>query len=379
MGHRCFYLAVCLVCAFAWMVAGGCGGGGGTPAPRQQEFIPFGVTFCQYDYQGFGGDPLNLTTPVPPFSQPNTEFGGALLQFDAPPGTYWFNTLIQNGTTEWQIQNLPLVAPGGPFEVRLPIDLSDFQSAPGQDVSQLNHASALSVLPLPDPPTDFLTAPVLDYSIDFQTGIRGVLVPAPGPASQPFQISYSFGGLFSIDAGGHGTFTNQECGKNECCPAAVSNSLRTIGVGTDAQNDIETCKGLTEWDADGVAVDWPVAKGAATAGAPYNIDTNVIKPGATEADRIQMFCDIIDALKAGKDVEVDNPWHVAMVTSAAKITIGGKTYYVLHVAHDTSQGKAGGVVNEPIFYDPATNMFSGGTAGFFPGSILCQFTIESKK
>ncbi|MDA1193738.1 MAG: hypothetical protein O2894_00990 [Planctomycetota bacterium] len=374
------WLGVALVLGVVVTLGFSSGCGSSSPAPQSavQTFIPHLVTFCQYDYQNFGGDPTNPTAPIPPLNAPNSPFGGALVQFNAPPGMYFLNSLIQNGTTEWQIENLPLISPGGQVEFRVPIALDDFQAVPNENVPFLNHATELTTLPLPLPPTNFLTAPVLDYLVEFQTGIQNAVVPVPDPPSQPFKFAYTLGSLFSYTTGGHAVYTNQECGRNECGPAAVSNSLKTIGVGTDAQNSIAACKGLTGWTAGGVPANWPVGKGAATAGAPYNLTTTVHKPGATAAERIQLFCDILDALAAGKDVEVDNPTHVAMVVSATKVTIGGTTYYVLNVAHDTSQGAAGGVVTEPLFYDPASNKFFGGTAGFFHNSILDQFTIEAK-
>lgn len=195
----------------------------------------------------------------------------------------------------------------------------------------------------------------------------------------------------TFECGMHAKFTNQECGKNECCPAAVSNSLKTIGVSTapgpmnmppGGPLEIDDMKGPTQWNANGCPIMWFTNKGAALM-ASHGVTTTstalstAMTPAGTAA-RTQTICDMLDALNAGKDVEVQNGHHIAMVTGIWKITIGGKTSYFVAVAHDTNQGNPGGTLNETLGYDPSTNTLSGGVAGFFPGTSPTHFTVETK-
>ena len=124
-------------------------------------------------------------------------------------------------------------------------------------------------------------------------------------------------------------------------------------------------------------IDWFTNKGASLL-ASHGVTTATTAVPATEAGRITTLDDMLKALNDGKDVEVQNGHHIAMVTGVWKLTIGGRTSYFIDVAHDTKQGSAGGTVNEMLEYDPATNTFSGGVPGFFPGTSPTHFTVETK-
>ena len=349
------------------LMVGACGGGS-KKSPAEPVFFPLsGAMVYQYDFVDYGALNLNFT-----------QYGGIHYQLDLPVGDYFLNAVIpQPSGHAWQVHNLPVHAPGGRFDFVVAIDLSQVQPAPGAMVPQLDHASTLSDLPLTQPPLDFETVPVIGHPITFETGIIGG-VPVAAPPNPPMVFEYD-GVSFSVDTAGHDTFVNQDCGKNECTPTAVSNSMKTIGVGTDAQNSIATIKPIVQWGANGAPVRWDINKAAQTAGAPYNLTTTRLDPKAdTREARIQKLCQAQEALRAGSDVEMDNPWHTAMVTRITKTTSGGTTKYYIWVAHDTVQGTAGGTKEEPLEYDPSTNRLSGGTAGFFNGSIIDQWVIEAK-
>ena len=377
MGARYFLTALAVV-VLAVVCLSACGGsdGGGAQQPTQ-TFFNVGANFCQYHYLDFG----------PNTDIPDSPFGGATLAFDLPVGPYFFNCVIQaTSSIEWQIKNLPVFGRGVPTELCVPIDWTAVQRDMGPQVLQVDTAFTLSSLPLTLPPDAIQLLPVQPYALNYAEGIVNAVIPTvPAIVEQPFIFDFPVE-TPKFECGMHVTFTNQECGVNECCPAAVSNSMKTIGVSTAAGPggvppggplEINDMKGPTQWGAGGTPIDWFTNKGASLM-ASHGVTTATTAVPATEAGRITTICDMLKALNDGKDVEVQNGHHIAMVTGVWKLTIGGKTSYFVEVAHDTNQGASGGTVNEMLEYDPATNTFSGGVPGFFPGTSPTHFTVETK-
>lgn len=361
------------------LVSSACGssGGGGGRADPVNEFHAFaGFVYYQYDF-------VNVEPPV--LNAANTAYGGVLYQLDLPAGNYFLNTTTQSQTaTQWQVRNLPVTTPGGPYQFYVSIDLGGFQQNPNDNVQQIDQVSTISTLPLLDTTFDFTTVNVFDETLSFGSGKfdpgggRAPVVIAP-PNGQKYTFVWD-GMSVEVDTAGHGAFTNQECGISECVPAAVSNSLKTIGVAAGS-NDISDARGLVGFNpagGGGSPARWDLTKAAGTAGAPYNLNTTQLDPkGDNAAGRIQKICQAKDALANGADVEIDSPSHCAMVTRITKTTSGGTTKYYIWVAHDTNQGNAGGTKQEVMEYDPATNMFSGGM--WFDGNVCDQIIIETKK
>ena len=167
------------------------------------------------------------------------------------------------------------------------------------------------------------------------------------------------------------SFPNQDCGLRECAPAAISNSLMFLNAEhnlgwTADQMAIDATKLLTDWRPGGAPghvffVPWWQTKTMLAGMPPYNLNTDVLKDDGTEADRIDDFCEALEAIKMKRDVEFRIDGHVATLMGVIKSTEAGKTMITLTVAHDTVQGAPGGTREEVVLYDPATNTFTGGT------------------
>ena len=81
-------------------------------------------------------------------------------------------------------------------------------------------------------------------------------------------------------------------------------------------------------------------------------------------------------LMCGHELEPPTKPRVCVGAAIVGITKLANGKYAIDVAHDTSQGKAGGTKTETTTFDPATNSFSGGT--FLDGTKLDQFVIECR-
>ena len=107
----------------------------------------------------------------------------------------------------------------------------------------------------------------------------------------------------------------------------------------------------------------------------YGVTTEGIpadRPAGTTATAAN--CDAaIQALKDGKDVELDGAGHVARVVAMTKNADGS---YNITVAHDTNQGNKGGQKVETVKYDPnKPNPVAQGGWGF-NGKVINGFVAE---
>ncbi len=271
------------------------------------------------------------------------------------------NVAVDN---RWVIQNVPvLFDPKGGGEVISYTYYFDLGVPYGTDVAELEYAFELTADVRLTMPNDFRKASVADRSFIMSSGIRGEsLLPIPPLVTEKGDrvVGQMWANL--------GYFPNQECGVNECVPAAVSNSLNflngkyNLGMSTP-QMDIITMKQATGWD-NGCAGNWPDNKDAWMKKYNYPITTR------TETN----FDQIINDVKAGQDVEVYSPVHCAAVRAIGKMADGR---YILYVAHDTKQGEKGGLRIEKVIFDPTTGTFEG--APGFNGLPLYSFTVECPK
>ena len=70
---------------------------------------------------------------------------------------------------------------------------------------------------------------------------------------------------------------------------------------------------------------------------------------------------------------ITSPWSRQSARSAS----GAGAYYYIDVAHDVAQAMPGGLVNETLQYSPTSNVLTGGTPGFFPGTRPFFFIVEA--
>lgn len=346
-------------------VAASCGSGS-DPAAPPSTLVEASVRLVQYDIARFGD-----------FVQTDSAYGGALVSFEGTEGVLFLNLALEAATApDWQLHDVPVVGGcGGPQTVHLTVDLSEVQRVLGtQDVREVACAWTLSTRPVDRMPEAFRATTVEAAGVRFESGFTaGRLAPLGPPARRPVMTLPI--GEIEADVGCHVGFPNQESGLYECVPVAVSNSLKFLGAGVGA-NDIEDCKALTGFTGTGVDYVWADTKEAATSGPPYDLVTKVL-PGALGGQNVIFghLRQVIDALQAGHDVELNSYVHCAAVVAAAELFLPGGSLFVVHVAHDLDQGVPGGLVVESLLYDPVENGYVGG----FPlvWDQHYQFTIES--
>jgi len=236
-------------------------------------------------------------------------------------------------------------------------------------------------------PAETGTALVFDQEVVLSSGIAGQEIPAIQPAKPLVG-----GAAVSAKKHAHSNFPNQECGKDECIPAAVSNSLKFLNkkhnMGLN-DNDLSTAKMKD-------ATNWGTKKiGGVIVGTGGWIDHNNARPAGERnawwedkkaymeknnipvtTRKITDLSKLAAEIDAGQDVELMGDWHCAAIVGITDLG-GGK--YKIDVAHDKQQGVTpGGLTTEPITYDPVTKKFKG-SPGWFDGSSFRYAIVECPK
>ncbi len=295
----------------------------------------------------------------------NTAWGQVQAHFPNPDGleVMYFN--MQVGDL-WAIQNLPVqpttLQPDSFFDVFTDLDLG---VPAGQSVPQVSVFPFLSPEPLSSLPPVLFDCPVMRERLVLDSGLDGFPAELFPPAPQ---VGTRASGAALLPSYNRSDF-NQDVGLNECVPGAASNSLKYLDANStrdlSAVTAISTMKTATGWAAGGCGVDWAERKNKFMTDGNHPITT----------ENTESFETALEAIKAGKDVELTGGWHAAMVVGIVKMENGN---YSVQVAHDTKQGEAEGTKVETIIYNPTTKKFSG-SPGFFDGSIFRFFTIEAVK
>lgn len=323
----------------------------------------------------------------------NSDWGEVDLTFTGSTDILYFNLAI-NGT--WQVQNIPVLSIEGSGVSQAMRYCFDLGVAPGTDVTTLNYDYTLTTTTQASMPGGSYPASVQDRSVIMYSGVAGVDIPpllAPAPL---------VGGEAKGGGCVHPNLPNQECGKDECVPAAVSNSLQFLNtkykLGIAAGDiTINKMKQATNWgsktmaSAPGPGVDRVLSPYPASKPDPWTkkgcwIDhDNNAAAGEKNAwwedkdaymkahnlpittTKVTSMAEIYKEVCRCQDVELMGDWHAAAIVGITPLA-GGK--YSIDVAHDTKQGQAGGTEKpQSIKYDPATNKFSG-SPGFFDGSTF---------
>ncbi len=311
----------------------------------------------------------------------DTPWGDLELKFDSiPEASYQYLNMKFNG--QWIMKNVPLrnANDPDPYTINIPFELG---VPKGTEVTSGEYAYELTAEPLTSPPSNIVETGIENNLIHLSSGIAGQNITYTEPPTGPTTNPIWFLGANIVDGAFHpwGSIVNQDCGNNECAPTAVSNSLKTLknmhpdemkDLTDDPKSktddtDIGTMKPVTGWNASGC----PSSGDLSSADAWWNkkdtwMSNNDKYPITTEAvDGANALDTVMDAIKNGKDVEMEIPGHVVMVTGIIKLADGT---YVLEVAHDSDQnhdagrdGKddKGGVEITLVKYDPKKNEFSG--------------------
>ena len=321
-----------------------------------------GVLFQQSDYVTDGG------------VDENTAYGCVKVNYESDIQPQYFN-LIRDG--EWVIQNIPLMTPEGPNTIFQTVIFFDLGVPDGTDVSMENFGYTIGLVPamdMPMVPNDPYTVfdRLIDVYVDDEpaeilTTVVGGAVEGP-PADAGVQHP--------------GTSTNQEAGKNECAPVAVSNSLHYLQQNgwTPPTNPPKTgpCKDLTSIEC------WYWILGTTSSGTPgdwwkrkerysdyLGITTRKFSAHSTGA--------VATEIKGKQAVEANlsgSPLgHTARVTQI--VSTGGGNFSVT-VEHDTAQGTAGGCIPETFTYhDPSRKITSGNKK--LNGRKIEEFIVQCPK
>lgn len=343
----------------ALFVGSGCGDGGVTPvtcSAEQSSVVGSERSFCmeffQADREADNG--VEVDSPL----------GVAELHFDGEPGLLHFNLEV-NGVA--RVINTPILSFNGSVRHAFAFGF-DLNVDAGTDVSQLQFAADLTKAPLGTASLPVQAADVKPMDIVLLSGVFNeplLLAEPPAPLD---------GGRGAADgARGHANanFPNQEQKKNECVPAAVSNSLQFLNRQhnlrlTDDQMSIETWKEALGFRATGTPGNWPATKAAFLASAGYPVTSK------TSID----VAEAIRALDSDCDVEMWVSGHAAALVEITETRLKGR--YSITTMDDARQGKAGGTKPQKGYYNTrysSPGKIHGGVNGM-DGKKLKKFVIQ---
>jgi hypothetical protein len=160
----------------------------------------------------------------------------------------------------------------------------------------------------------------------------------------------------------HEGFPNQEAGKNECAPAAASNSLQWLKkkYGLPLQDNaisIAAMKQIMNWTPTGVKGTWwslkrSFFKDHIQTGTLPRFSMNLVQ------EKLMEGCDVeLSSPSRNKKGEIES--HVVAVTGIQQLANGD---YSLDLTHDADQAAGGGTVTESVKFHAKTqpkNTFEG--------------------
>ncbi|MFN2386781.1 MAG: hypothetical protein ABR576_10940 [Thermoanaerobaculia bacterium] len=310
--------------------------GSGAPQPTSN------LTFYQLDID-FDGDKRH-----------KSQWGYAELDYVGSAETLYFNLAVEGF---WRLRNIPVLSPDGPGEPYVASLGFDLGVQPGTKVKFISYAAALTGSVLSEMPQSLQVARVHGKHYRLYTGFGGDPIQFSPPA--PFQQGAAQGGPKYEHKG----FPNQQAGKDECVPAAVSNSLMWLNQKynlqiPDAHLTIAHAKVATDWDKrrPGCDDNWPQKKKEHLEADGTPITTETIS-------RLE-FQKVEEAVKNGCDVEIGIDNHTAAVTAIQKLAPGSDPSdpeYALTLTHDADQKSNAKetAVNEPVTYDDDGLRFHG--------------------
>ncbi|MCA9230858.1 MAG: PEP-CTERM sorting domain-containing protein [Planctomycetales bacterium] len=247
-------------------------------------------------------------------SAPDSSWGRVTIDFDGAPTTEYFNLNV-NGN--WVIENMSVDSLYGSGVPQTLTTTFEITSSPGVPVPVIDFGFSSDVFPsFSAPPMSIFGEEVFD--LDFQIGGEDnvelgnppnlPLPPAPPTAGGPtVTMSAKLPNINQV--------VNQVQGRNECAPGAVSNSLKYLQATGNLSNTIDTSlnkiKQILGTTASGTGANWPTVK--------KNHFNQVLMTTFLGPNDIM---GLINAINAGKDVELDLKGHVAMVAGVRKFSDG---------------------------------------------------------
>lgn len=297
----------------------------------------------------------------------NTEWGLVEVQYLGTPAVQYLNVATESN---WSIQNLPLFNYEGVGRLHTVVFHIPYTTPRTGPVRFVPFGYTITPGREESPPSLTNTAFACDKWLTVYSGFRGETI---GPVPIPHTTIKDF---FIVKSAGHTGFPNQPCGRNECAPTALSNSLKWLKEKSgwdipDADIGIGALKGITGWDETGCpgGIDDPAAwwkkkdDHAKANGWPIQTKTS------------RNLDDVMKAVEDGCDVEVRIPGHAAAIVGIGKQEDGT---YDVDIADD------GGQRNNPddcritrVKVNGETRAMTGG--GWFDGRTIDYFVIECFK
>lgn len=304
----------------------------------------------------------------------NTEWGSVCLTYIGQGPMMYFNLAV-NGS--WQIQNIPVQSGRGLCVEQNMTYFFDLGSERGIDVTSLSHGYSFTSYVLDTMPSGSDPASVWDDDVELWAGFEAGVMPDLAEARPLIGGEVNPG-----EKHAHKNFPNQEVGKKECVPGAVSNSLQflnakhNLGLAANKISIAEMKKAVGFVAGWGAPLDtWWELKKKYMEDNNYNITTRKI----TDMSKLAAEID------AGQDVEITESWidkngkrtgHVSALVGILPLEDGR---YSLDISDDGKQGKEGGTEKPTSYtYDPKTRKFShknGVTSKFEYAIVECPVEI----
>jgi hypothetical protein len=312
-------------------------------------------------------------------STPDSDWGAVDLSFPGSADILYLN-LKSNGT--WSIQNLPVLSIEGSYAMQTQRFWFPLGVPSGNDATSIVYGVAITDHVLDAAPAEARSAPVGSVGYEVYNGGEDVTLhtaPAPaeavvgGPVADPVQHKKQ-------------GVPNQEAGKNECAPTAVSNSVQFLNdkhnLGIDpAELTIDKMKTATQWKVpprtkacyiwhndsrpEGARNAWWEDKDAYMKAHNLNITTKMVLP--------KDIGTLIAEIDACQDIEAELNGHTVCVVGMADLGHGN---YSVTISHDSNQNEnPGGCITETGIWHSDTGTWSGALAGYG----LNYFVVECPK
>jgi len=313
------------------------------------QSIPLGV--CSSAVSNINFNQMNFNFDGTIYN--NTDWGGVDFTFIGQGSIMYFNLAI-NGS--WQVQNIPVQSGHGVGVEQTMHYHFDLGTERGTDVTSVNYDYAFTSYILDTMPSGSIPASVGDDYVELWAGSEGKMPDLA--AAKPL-----VGGEVSSSKHAIEDFPNQQCGKKECAPAAVSNSLQYLNKKYNLKMknaDISIAKmkeavGFVAGSGSPLDTWWELKK-------KYMEDNSKNYPITTR--QTTDISELADDIDNGQDVEIQESWvkngtrtgHTSALIGIEKQKNGK---YSLDIADDRNQGDDSKGCDKPrnYIYNPATGNF----------------------
>lgn len=321
------------------------------------------LLFFQDSFETFGSD------GGLPIVQTNTDWGSARLSYLGVDAVQYFNLTVGGN---WVVRNMPL---GHEFDDgTLESRMYDFGlgSLGGSTIASVSYGFSMGRSLLDGAPLETATAAVAPRLLTGGNGQGpGGQAPKPQPDPPPVAAGDQVVSHASIK-----NPVNQQCGVNQCVPAAASNSLQYL----NAKFKLNIADNLISIPTLATAFGTTTESGTANGWENKKKDFFKANNVPVSTVTVTKLEDILKAIQKGKDVElIVSPQpggtlgHAVFVTGIWKLKSGN---WVLDIVHDTDQkDKNKGLESQSILYDAKTKTLSG--YAWVTDRKISEFVVES--